>query len=90
MANHSWCLKNNELSYKNALSIIQKNNIKIFIYNSENLYSNILNFINVNDNNILNNKINESFKENNNLFEKYFHVIKNANYEDNRLYEELI
>lgn len=90
MANNSWYLDGKEFSADTAIDSILKNNIYTFMYESTTLYNDILDMMGLSTEINKNKKVNKSFVDETDLYEKYFNEIDLANYEDNILYERLV
>jgi hypothetical protein len=90
MANNSWYLENTGSSYSDAINSIKSNQISVFLYDSDNLYSDIAKFLGVDVLESPQKRINESFHDTSGLFEKYFDEIQYENADDYILYEEFV
>jgi hypothetical protein len=88
MVDNCWFLKNPLKNYENIISFIEDNNIKVYLYESKDLYKDIFSYINLNNINIDNyHKVNHTEKEFDYLYDKYFDRINELNYLDKSIYD---
>lgn len=86
MANNLWYLEIEDVSSANAIRQIKDKNILTFFYDSKNLYRDIHDMIGINYNPINISRVNQSFADTEELYEKYFDEISLANNVDLQLY----
>jgi len=90
MANNSWYLEDKKFSADTAIESIKKNNISVFLYESPNLYNNIITLLGIKLDGAFPDRVNQSFKDPSGLYEKYLDDISKANGEDLQLYNRIL
>jgi hypothetical protein len=88
MVDNCWFLKDHLTDHEDVISFIKDKNIKIYIYESENVYSNILSDNQIDNTDVSGHKaVNNTAKTFDNLYNKYFDKIKELNNLDIAVYE---
>jgi hypothetical protein len=89
MANNSWYLQSGDVSVESALSFIDRHNVKVFSYGSNNMVRFLAEYLNISVHHLPDRRVNVSGPDKFNLYEKYFFDIEKANYIDIDLYKRL-
>lgn len=89
MAHNSWCLEDKKYNADSALSSITDNDIKVFLYGHESLYSDIASFLDVEITETPLVRINASIDIEKDLYYRYYDELMLANAVDVDLYERL-
>jgi hypothetical protein len=89
MAKNSWYLKSETYSADIAIENIDRNNISVFLYESETLHQDILKMLEIEERDQPRTRTNISFVDNSGFYEKYFKDIYEANDQDIILYKRL-
>lgn len=90
LANNGWHLEQSEASVESAIRSIKQHNIKLFVYGSEGLTDAIAEYLGISAQHTPREKVNTSPPDLENLYQKYFSEIQEANDVDNQLYRKLI
>jgi hypothetical protein len=89
MANSSWYLQSGDVSVESALSFIDRHNVKVFSYGSNDMVRFLAEYLNISVHHLPDRRVNVSGPDKFNLYEKYFFDIEKANYIDIDLYKRL-
>lgn len=88
MVDNCWFLKDHLTDHEDVISFIENKNIKIYIYESKNVYNSILSDNLIDNTDVSANKIvNNTAKTFDDLYNKYFNKIKELNNLDIAVYE---